>query len=140
MAPLGPGQHTPTRPLSTTLALTSLCPYPYLFFFFSHCCHLSFSLLVSSSVIHSLRSQSQQRPLAFTITYKALFLAYFTWVKCHIALSATQFKSNQIKFYLYSTFMNDFWSSQSAVQIVKIPYSKDILQLIQQHSLFRISV
>ena len=44
-------------------------------------------------------------------------------------------KSNQIKFYLYSTFLNDFWSSQSAVHIIKIPYSKDTLQQIQQHSL-----
>ena len=54
-----------------------------------------------------------------------------------------QIKSNQIKFsfYLYSTFLNDFWSSQSAVHIIKkIPYSKDTLQQIQQHSLFRISV
>jgi len=31
-------------------------------------------------------------------------------------------KSNQIKVYLYSTFLNDFWSSQSAVHIIKIPY------------------
>ena len=41
--------------------------------------------------------------------------------------------SNQIKFYLYSTFLNYFWSSQSAVHIIKIPYSKNTLQQIQQH-------
>ena len=57
-------------------------------------------------------------------------------VKCESKL----IKSNQIKFYLYSTFLNDFWSSQSAVHIIKIPYSKDTLQQIQQHSLLRISV
>lgn len=51
----------PARSLQLSLS-PSLCLHPYLFFFFSRCCHLSFSPLLSPSVSHSLWSQSQQRP------------------------------------------------------------------------------
>ena len=35
---------------------------------------------------------------------------------------SNQIKSNQIRFYLYSTFKSDFWSSQSAVHVIKTHY------------------
>jgi len=38
--------------------------------------------------------------------------------QCHVV------KSNQIRFYLYSTFKGDFWSSQSAVHVIKTHYYK----------------
>lgn len=52
MAPLGPGQHTPTRLLRAALPSPSPSPFtPYLlsFFFFPRCCLLSFSPSVSLS-------------------------------------------------------------------------------------------